>query len=77
MLILDIMIPFVNLTGQRNAYRKELEEAEKSVLDSGCYIGGPEVRALEEELGSFCSEPPCDGNPCGERRGQIEKPYET
>ena len=72
MLILDIMIPFVNLTGQRNAYRKELEEAEKSVLDSGCYIGGPEVRALEEELGSFCSEPPCDGIPCGERRGQID-----
>lgn len=54
MLILDIMIPFVNLTGQRNAYRNELIEAEKSVLDSGCYIGGPVVNALEKELGDFC-----------------------
>ena len=48
------MIPFVNLTGQRNAYRNELIEAEKSVLDSGCYIGGPVVNALEKELGDFC-----------------------
>ena len=54
MLILDIMIPFVNLTGQRNAYRNELIEAEKTVLDSGCYIGGPVVNALEKELGDFC-----------------------
>ncbi len=48
------MIPFVNLTAQRDAYRKELETAEKRVLDSGCYIGGPEVRALEEELSCYC-----------------------
>ena len=48
------MIPFVNLTAQRDAYRRELEAVEKRVLDSGCYIGGPEVRALEEELSSYC-----------------------
>ncbi len=48
------MIPFVNLTAQRDAYRRELEAAEKRVLDSGCYIGGPEVRALEEELSCYC-----------------------
>ena len=48
------MIPFVNLTAQRDAYRKELETAEKRILDSGCYIGGHEVRALEEELSRYC-----------------------
>ena len=48
-------MPFVNLIGQRNAYRDELEAAERAVLDSGCYIGGPEVAALEAELADFCN----------------------
>lgn len=48
-------MPFVNLTAQREAYREELETAEKAVLDSGCYIGGPEVAALEKELADFCN----------------------
>jgi hypothetical protein len=48
------MMPFVNLSAQRNAYRQELEKAEKAVLDSGCYIGGPEVQALERELSAYC-----------------------
>lgn len=48
-------MPFVNLTGQREAYREELEAAERAVLDSGCYIGGPEVAALEKELADFCN----------------------
>ena len=71
MLILGIMMPFVNLTGQREAYREELEAAERAVLDSGCYIGGPQVKALEGELADFCREPSCGGNPCGEMHGQI------
>ncbi|WP_295096547.1 DegT/DnrJ/EryC1/StrS aminotransferase family protein [uncultured Fibrobacter sp.] len=49
------MMPFVNLTAQREAYREELEAAERAVLDSGCYIGGPEVAALEKELADFCN----------------------
>lgn len=48
-------MPFVNLTAQREAYREELEAAERAVLDSGCYIGGPEVMALERELADFCN----------------------
>lgn len=48
------MIPFVNLTAQREAYRLELETAEKAVFDSGCYVGGPQVSALEAELAGFC-----------------------
>ena len=47
------MIPFVNLTGQREKYRFELEKAEREVLDSGCYIGGHEVEALEKELSDY------------------------
>lgn len=54
MLNLPIMMPFVNLSAQRDAYRQELEKAEKAVLDSGCYIGGPEVQALELELSAYC-----------------------
>lgn len=54
MLFLGIMMPFVNLSAQRNAYRNQLEKAEKAVLDSGCYIGGEQVRLLEQELASYC-----------------------
>ena len=50
-------MPFVNLTAQRDAYRKELESAEKRVLDSGCYIGGTEVSELERELSLYCGAP--------------------
>ncbi|SHL33111.1 DegT/DnrJ/EryC1/StrS aminotransferase family protein [Fibrobacter sp. UWEL] len=47
------MIPFVNLVGQRDAYRQELEKVEKEVLDSGCFIGGPQVKNLEKELSDY------------------------
>ena len=47
------MISFVNLTAQREKYRFELEKAEREVLDSGCYIGGPQVAALEKELSEY------------------------
>ena len=47
------MISFVNLTAQREKYRFELEKAEREVLDSGCYIGGSQVSALEKELSAY------------------------
>ena len=47
------MIAFVNIQAQRDAYREELEKAEKAVLDSGIYIGGPEVAGLETELSAY------------------------
>ena len=58
-------MPFVNLTGQREAYREELEAAERAVLDSGCYIGGPEVKALEAELADFCNSSSSDAEKKG------------
>jgi len=47
------MIPFVNLSSQRNAYREELEIATQRVYDSGCFIGGKEIEALEAELSTY------------------------
>ena len=47
------MIPFINLQAQREAYKSEFLRAEQEVLDSGCYIGGPVVKALETELASY------------------------
>ena len=47
------MISFVNLTAQREKYRFELEKAEREVLNSGCYIGGSQVQALEKELSEY------------------------
>ena len=47
------MIPFINVRAQREAYKSEFLQAEQDVLDSGCYIGGPVVEALEAELGQY------------------------
>ena len=47
------MIPFINLQAQREAYKNEFLQAEQEVLDSGCYIGGPVVKALEAELAKY------------------------
>ena len=58
-------MPFVNITGQRDAYREELLAAERAVLDSGCYIGGPEVKALEAELADFCNSSSSDAEKKG------------
>lgn len=63
-------MPFVNLTAQREAYREELETAERAVLDSGCYIGGPEVAALEKELADFCNSGNSDAGSDGAEPGK-------
>ena len=47
------MIPFINVRAQREAYKSEFLQAEQQVLDSGCFIGGPVVEALEAELGQY------------------------
>lgn len=63
-------MPFVNLTAQREAYREELETAERAVLDSGCYIGGPEVAALEKELADYCNSGNSDAGSDGAKPGK-------
>ena len=70
-------MPFVNLTAQREAYREELEAAERAVLDSGCYIGGPEVMALERELAVFCNSGNSDAGKQGSFAGKDRAEPET
>lgn len=71
------MMPFVNLTAQREAYREELETAERAVLDSGCYIGGPEVAALEKELADYCNSGNSDAGKKGFFAGKDRAEPET
>lgn len=59
------MIPFVNLQKQRNFYKNELEKAEKEVLESGCFIGGPQVSNLEKELADYIGKPDLQAISCG------------
>ena len=68
---------FVNLTAQREAYREELETAERAVLDSGCYIGGPEVAALEKELADYCNSGNSDAGMQGSFAGKDRAEPET
>ena len=70
-------MPFVNLTAQREAYREELETAERAVLDSGCYIGGPEVAALEKELADYCNSGNSDAGKQGSFAGKDRAEPET
>ena len=47
-------IPFIDLSSQRDLIRPEIDMAIKRVIDSGQYILGPEITALESELAAFC-----------------------
>lgn len=46
-------ISIVDLTGQYNRIRKEIDTAIQSVLDSASFIHGPAVKAFEEELTKY------------------------
>jgi UDP-2-acetamido-2-deoxy-ribo-hexuluronate aminotransferase len=46
-------ISVVDLTGQYNRIRKEIDVAIRGVLDSASFIHGPEVKAFEEELRNY------------------------
>ncbi len=47
-------IPLVDLKAQFNSIKDEINEAIQRVLQSGQFILGPEVRAFEEEMVSYC-----------------------
>lgn len=59
------MISFVNLKKQRDFYKKEFLEAEREVLESGCFIGGPQVKNLEKELEGYIGKPNLQAISCG------------
>jgi len=47
-------LPFIDLAAQRRRLGRTVDDAIARVLAHGQYIMGPEVRALETELASFC-----------------------
>ncbi|MFB3909905.1 MAG: DegT/DnrJ/EryC1/StrS family aminotransferase [Candidatus Eisenbacteria bacterium] len=47
-------VPLVDLKAQYAAIRPEIDEAIQKVLDTTGFVGGPELRAFEEEFARFC-----------------------
>ncbi|MCD6256786.1 DegT/DnrJ/EryC1/StrS family aminotransferase [Candidatus Aerophobetes bacterium] len=47
-------IPLLDLKGQFKTIQDEIEKAVRDVLESGRYILGPNVEALEEEVANYC-----------------------
>jgi dTDP-4-amino-4,6-dideoxygalactose transaminase len=47
-------VPLLDLKGQNEPLRAEIDAAIKKVLDSNAFIMGAEVKALEEELARYC-----------------------
>ncbi|NQU18508.1 MAG: DegT/DnrJ/EryC1/StrS family aminotransferase [Candidatus Saganbacteria bacterium] len=47
-------VPFFDLKRQIKRIRPEIDAAVKQVIDSGVFILGPQVAALEEECAKFC-----------------------
>ena len=48
------MMEFIDLHAQRRRLGDKIDRAIASVLEHGKFIMGPEVRALEERLASYC-----------------------
>jgi len=55
------MIPFLDLKSINAQYRDELVAAATSVIESGWYIQGSEVKAFEEEFADYCGTNHCIG----------------
>lgn len=51
------MLPFIDLNAQREALGTRIDEAVKSVIESGQFILGPQVRELEQRLAAFSGAP--------------------
>ncbi len=49
-----MLIPLLDLKAQYLTIKEEINEAIHNVLDSSKFIFGPQMKALEEEIASFC-----------------------
>ena len=49
----DYSIPLLDLTAQTSSLRDEIHQAIDGVIDSGQFILGPEVEALESEIAEY------------------------
>jgi dTDP-4-amino-4,6-dideoxygalactose transaminase len=54
-------VPFLDLKSAHHELRAELEAAFNRVLDSGWFIMGPELEALEAEFADYCGVDYCVG----------------
>ncbi len=54
-------VPFVDLAAERERIRHELDDAVRTVLDSGQFILGRELAAFEEEFACYCGVGHCVG----------------
>ena len=50
---------FIDLKAQYQALKTEINESIQAVLDDGRYIGGPQVRQLEEKLAAYVGRKHC------------------
>ncbi len=48
------MIRFLDLPAEYHELKTEIDAAVARVLESGQYVGGPEIAALEEEFAGYC-----------------------
>ena len=55
------MIPFLDLAAATHELKAEIDTAIARVVDSGWYIGGPEVAAFEAEWAAYCGAGHCVG----------------
>lgn len=51
------MVPIIDLQSEYRLLKNEIDAAIGRILDSGAFIGGPEVEALERELGEYLRVP--------------------
>ena len=54
-------VPFLSLRGAADELGAELEQAWRTVLESGSYILGEQVRAFEREFAGYCGARHCVG----------------
>jgi len=53
------MIKYLSLRSHYDALRPELDAAYSRVMQSGVYVGGPEVAAFEDEWAKYCGTTHC------------------
>ena len=58
-------VPFLSLRGASEELRAELDQAWRTVLDSGSYMLGEQLRAFEREFAAFCGARHCVGHIAG------------
>ena len=52
-------VPVIDLKRQHAAMRAELDATLARVVDSGWFMGGPEVKAFEQEYAAYCQRDEC------------------